>query len=63
MVYTILNVFVAKAILEGGKWTMAMCHVCEVIVLLNLFLVLRLLLAEGVVCSHDGENVFGIQGE
>ena len=37
VVNAILNVFVAKAILEGGKWTMAMCHVCEVIVLLNLF--------------------------
>ena len=24
----ILNVFVAKALLEGGKWTMAMCQMC-----------------------------------
>ena len=28
----------------------------------KLILVLRLSLDEGVVCSHDGENVFGIQG-
>ena len=34
-------------------------QVCEVIALLNSFLVLRLLFDEGVVCSYDEENVLG----
>ena len=53
----ILNVFVAKALLEGGKWTMAMCQICVCITKL-IFSVKRLLLDEVVVCSHDGEKVW-----